>query len=144
MMIIIALIVIIIFLVLSGLHFYWALGGQYGSGAVIPTKNDNIKVMMPGSVATFIVAFGLLFFGLVVFLNAFETDFKPSLELDIVHKYGQWAIALIFIVRAIGDFNYVGFFKKYKQTKFGQNDTKYYSPLCLAIGILILILELNK
>jgi hypothetical protein len=48
-------------------------------------------------------------------------------------------------LRAIGDFNYVGFFKKIKHTKFGKNDTKYFSPLCLTIGVLTIILELiNK
>ncbi|WP_281635816.1 DUF3995 domain-containing protein [Flavobacterium marginilacus] len=47
-------------------------------------------------------------------------------------------------MRAIGDFNYVGFFKKIKLAKFGKNDTKYFSPLCLIIGILTLILELIK
>lgn len=141
---IIAIILITIFLFLSGIHIYWGLGGQWGNGAVIPTKDDNVKVMMPGVVPTFIVAFGLLCFGLVVLMNVVELDFKIPFWLDIVHKYGLWVIASIFIIRAIGEFKYVGFFKKYKQTKFGQNDTKYYSPLCLTIGMLTIILELNK
>lgn len=141
---IIVIILITIFLFLSGLHIYWGFGGKWGNGAVIPTKNDNIKVMMPGIVPTFIVALGLLGFGLVVSMNVVELDFKLPVWLDVVNKYGLWLIASIFILRAIGEFNYVGFFKKYKQTKFGQNDTKYYSPLCLTIGILTLILELNK
>lgn len=141
---IITIILIAIFLFLSGIHIYWGLGGQWGSGAVIPTKNENVKVMMPGIVSTFIVALVLLGFGLVVSMNVVELDFKLSLWLDVVRKYGLWVIASIFILRAIGEFNYVGFFKKYKQTQFGQNDTKYYSPLCLSIGILTIILELNK
>ena len=58
--------------------------------------------------------------------------------------YGLWIIASVFILRAIGEFNYVGFLKKIKHTKFGQNDTKLYSPLCLTIGILIIIIALNK
>lgn len=141
---IIAILLITIFLFLSGLHVYWGFGGQWGNGAVIPTKNENVKVMMPGIVPTFIVALGLLGFGLVVSMNVVELDFKLPVWLDVVNKYGLWLIASIFILRAIGEFNYVGFFKKYKQTKFGQNDTKYYSPLCLTIGVLTLILELNK
>jgi hypothetical protein len=63
---------------------------------------------------------------------------------DWLSKYGLWTIAVIFTLRAIGDFNYVGFFKKIKHTKFGKNDTKYFSPLCLTIGILTIILELTK
>jgi hypothetical protein len=141
---IIAILLFLIFLFLSSIHIYWGFGGQWGNGAVIPTKDDNVKVMMPGVLPTFIVAFALLGFGLVVLMNVVELDLKLPLWLDIVHKYGLWVIANIFILRAIGEFKYVGFFKKYKQTKFGRNDTKYYSPLCLTIGILTLILELNK
>lgn len=58
-------------------------------------------------------------------------------------KSGLWIIAIIFMGRAIGDFKYVGFFKKYRSTKFGQNDTKYFSPLCMVIGILTIILGIN-
>jgi hypothetical protein len=63
---------------------------------------------------------------------------------DWINKYSLWVIAGIFVVRAIGDFNYVGFFKKMRNTPFGQNDTRYYSPICLVIGILTIILEINK
>ena len=140
---IIVIILITIFLFLSGLHIYWGFGGKWGNGAVIPTKNDNIKVMMPEAFTTFIVALGLFGFAVLVFLCSVDFDFVIPKWLDIVHKYGLWVIASIFILRSIGDFNYVGFFKKYKTTKFGLNDTKYYSPLCLTIGILTVILELN-
>lgn len=131
-----------IFLFLSALHFYWAFGGKWGNGAVIPTKENNALVAMPGIIPTLIVAFGLLSFGLVVLVNVI--DFERSLFLGLVQLYGLWIIASIFILRAIGEFKYVGFFKKISQTKFGQNDTKYYSPLCLIIGILTLMLELTK
>ena len=141
---IIAIVLITIFLFLSGLHIYWGFGGKWGNGAVIPTKDDNTKVMMPGAFATFIVALCLFGFAVLVFLCSVDLDFTTPKWLDIVHKYGLWVIAGIFIVRAIGDFNYVGFFKKYKTTKFGLNDTKYYSPLCLTIGILTIILELKR
>lgn len=129
---------------LSALHIYWGFGGEWANGAVIPTKEDNIKAMMPGVVPTFTVALGLLGFGFVIMLNIVELDFEIPTWLDTIRKYGLWVITGIFILRAIGEFKYVGFFKKYKHTKFGQNDTKYYSPLCLTIGILTLILELNK
>ena len=140
----IAITLILIFLFLSGIHMYWGFGGQWGNDAVIPTKDNNVKVMVPGIIATFIVALGLLGFGAVVFVNIIESDLNIPFRLDIFRNYGLWVIASIFILRAIGEFNYVGFFKKYKKTKFGQNDTKYYSPLCLIIGILTIILELNK
>ncbi len=140
-MIIISIILFLTFLFLSSIHFYWGFGGRWGSKAVFPSKDDNLPSPKPGKIPTFIVAFGLLGFGLFYLVSCGLIDFKLPLWLN---KYGLWIIASIFILRAIGEFNYVGFFQKYKQTKFGQNDTKYYSPLCLIIGILTIILVINR
>lgn len=67
---IIAIILFLIFLSLSSIHFYWGFGGRWGSGAVIPAKDDHVKVMMPGVVPTLIVAFGLLGFGFFILTQA--------------------------------------------------------------------------
>jgi hypothetical protein len=138
---IIAMILFLIFLFISAIHFYWAFGGTWGSDSVLPTKENNIKVLNPSVLSTIIVAFGLLGFGLFILIKSSILEFNLP---NWLNQYGLWIIASIFILRAIGDFNYVGFFKKIKQTKFGKNDTKYFSPLCLLIGILTLILELKK
>ncbi|WP_264551325.1 DUF3995 domain-containing protein [Flavobacterium sp. N2038] len=138
---IIALLLFLIFAIISGIHFYWGFGGKWGSKAVVPTKKDETPLFVPDTISTFVVAVGTLFFG-VLYLIKFE--FIP-LSLPIwLDKYGFWSIIAIFTVRAIGEFNYVGFFKKHKNSQFAVNDTKYYSPLCLVIGILTLVLELNK
>jgi hypothetical protein len=136
-----AIILFLIFLLLSSIHFHWGLGGRWGSEAVIPVKDNTEKVMMPGPLPTFIVAFGLLGFGLFILIKSRLINLNLPLWLE---KYGLWVIAGIFILRAIGEFKYVGFFKKIKHTKFGQNDTKYYSPLCLLIGTLTIFIELNN
>jgi len=136
-----AIILFLIFLFLSSIHFYWGLGGRWGSEAVIPVKDNTVKVKMPGPLPTFIIAFGLLGFGLFILIKSGLINLNLPLWLE---KSGLWIIAGIFILRAIGEFKYVGFFKKIKQTKFGQNDTKYYSPLCLLIGTLTIFIELNN
>lgn len=136
---IISLLLFLIFLFLSSIHFYWAFGGKWGSSAVIPTKDDSIPAMNPGIIATLIVAFGLLTFGLLPLIITKTIPFTLPTWLE---KSGLWIIAGIFTLRAIGDFNYVGFFKKHKNTAFGKNDSRYYSPLCLIIGALALILQL--
>lgn len=141
MTIILSVLLFLVFAFLSAIHFYWACGGRWGSQAVFPTKNDHVKPEMPGVLPTLIVASGLLVIGLFVINQSGLIHFSIPLWLD---AFGLWIIAGIFTLRAIGDFNYVGFFKKIKHTKFGINDTKYYSPLCLTIGILTLIIELNK
>jgi protein-S-isoprenylcysteine O-methyltransferase Ste14 len=138
---IIAMILFLIFLFISIIHFYWAFGGSWGSDSVLPTKENKEKVLNPSALPTVIVALGVLGFGLIVLIKSGLLEFSlPSW----INQYGLWIIAGIFILRAIGDFNYVGFFKKIKETKFGKNDTKYFSPLCLLIGILALILEINN
>ncbi|WP_299250064.1 DUF3995 domain-containing protein [uncultured Cytophaga sp.] len=137
----ISILLFVIFLFLSSIHFYWAIGGRWGSEAVYPTMDDGIKPKMPGVVPTLIVAVGLLFMGLFILLKAGFIAVSIPLWIS---SYGLWILAAIFTIRAIGDFKYAGFFKKIKHTTFGQQDTKYYSPLCLLIVVLILILELNS
>ena len=142
MTIIIAIILFLIFLFISSIHIYWAFGGNWGSDAVLPTKDDNnTKVLNPSILPTLIVAFGLLGFGLHILIISGLIAFDIPQWLS---NYGLWIIASIFTLRAIGDFKYVGFFKKIKLKKKKKNDTKYFSPLCLTIGILTLILELMK
>lgn len=141
MALILSLILFLIFLFLSSMHFYWAFGGKWGSTAVIPTIDDSIPAMNPGIIATLIVAFGLLAFGLLPLIITKTIPFTLPIWLG---KSGLWIIAGIFTLRAIGDFNYVGFFKKRKNTAFGKNDTKYYSPLCLGISVLAISLILTQ
>lgn len=142
MITLIAILLFLIFLLISSIHFYWAMGGKWAADAVLPTKDDNsTKMLQPTFLSTLIVALGLLGFGLIILIEAAIIDFSVPYWLN---TYGLWTIASIFIIRAIGDFRYVGLFKKIKRTKFGTNDTKYFSPLCITIGILTVILELYK
>ncbi len=134
---IIALILTVIFLIISIIHIYWAFGGKWGSGSVIPTKDNHTKVAMPGVLPTLMVAVGLLLFALFVLVKG------ELLKIDLpvwLNNYGLYILAGIFIIRAIGDFKYVGFFKKIKSTKFAQQDAKFYTPLCLLIGLLAIVL----
>jgi hypothetical protein len=137
----IALILFLIFLALSAIHIYWAFGGEWGKNAAIPSKENNQKAISPGFFSSFIVALGLLALCLYILIEARILHVPLPALLD---KYGLWIIAFLFLLRAIGEFKYVGFFKRIKHTKFGLNDTKYFSPLCLAIAILTIILALTK
>ncbi|WP_422091165.1 DUF3995 domain-containing protein [Tenacibaculum ovolyticum] len=53
---------------------------------------------------------------------------------------GLYVVLAVFFIRSIGDFNYVGFFKKTKNTMFAKNDTNYFSPLCLFLSIIGVII----
>jgi hypothetical protein len=138
-----ASILFLIFLFLSGINVYWAFGGQWASGAVIPTPDDEQKVIMPGIAPTLVVALGLLGFGFTALIQVMVFNSELPAWLTVIQQYGLWVIAGIFMIRAIGDFNYVGFFKKIRHTKFAVNDTKFYTPLCFLIGMLSILLKLN-
>jgi hypothetical protein len=52
-----------------------------------------------------------------------------------VFAWGAWSISVLFFLRAIGEFRYVGFFKSVTATTFAHWDTWAFSPLCLFISI---------
>lgn len=137
----ITLLLFLIFLFLSSVHFYWAFGGKWGTEGVYPSKADGSPMRPPSIAATLIVAIGLLSFAVFYLIKAGYISVQLPLWLN---KNGLWILTALFIVRAIGDFNYLGFFKKVKNSKFAVNDTKYYVPLCLIIGLLTLVLQLNN
>ncbi len=88
--------------------------------------------------ACFIVAFGLWGMGILT-LN--QAGFINLSFPNILNQYGLYVIGSIFLLRAIGDFKYVGFFKSIKNTEFGRMDTQFYSPLCLYLGITSLLIK---
>lgn len=44
--------------------------------------------------------------------------------------------AVVFSLRAVGDFRYVGFWKRVKETPFAYWDTRLFSPMCVAVAVL--------
>nr|WP_299418729.1 DUF3995 domain-containing protein [uncultured Emticicia sp.] len=127
----------LILLAISGIHFFWAFGGRWGADAAIPTNKEGKTMLSPDIFATLVVAFGILAMALL-HLEKVQMGSTPQLGLPIptwINAYGLKIIAGIFLLRAIGEFRYVGFFKKVKGTKFATLDTKYYSPLCLILSI---------
>lgn len=136
----IGLILVFIFIFLAGIHIYWGFGGKWGNDAAIPTTENNKKVIHPKLKECMVVAIALLSLSVIVLVKSEIIAFGfPNWLLE----YGLWIISILFIIRAIGEFKYVGFFKKVKTTKFAQMDTKYFSPLCLLISILAMTLALT-
>lgn len=131
-----------IFLAISALHFYWGFGALFGkkmasSSSILPEMGGK-PLFIPGAFATLVVALGLLFFAKISSFGLIESlSFK---YFSPIIPYGNLAIFIIFMVRAIGDFRYVGFFKRIKNTSFGEKDSKYYSPLCVLISTLAFII----
>ncbi|MEO0526191.1 MAG: DUF3995 domain-containing protein [Bacteroidota bacterium] len=135
---ILSLILIVIFFVIGAIHFYWAFGGKWGLDSVLPTNGKGEKVLRPKKKETVFVGVGLLTFALFyVSLSGILTIGIPQWIL----KYGAWIIPFIFILRAIGEFKYVGFFKRIKHTEFAKMDKWFFTPLCLVIALLGIIIQ---
>lgn len=139
MNLVLSIILIITFIILSIIHFYWAFGGKMGIDKALPTDEKGKKVLNPKMLETLIVGLGLFLFAAYYFL---KLDFLLDNLHPLIDHYAGWLISSIFILRAIGDFNYIGFFRKVKRTEFAILDKKYYSPLSFTMGFIGIILEL--
>ncbi|UHA75125.1 DUF3995 domain-containing protein [Paenibacillus sp. 481] len=125
-----------ILFLLSGVHIYWVLGGKKGAVAAIPS-NGSKPLFKPSKIGTLIVAGALAIAGwLVLELGVMKGLLFP----DWLIGYGGWALSIVFILRAIGEFKWLGFFKKERGTLFAKWDSALYSPLCLVIGICIVFI----
>ncbi|BDA78122.1 membrane protein [Leptospira kobayashii] len=129
----------LIFFAISGIHIYWALGGKWGSHSAIPANFKGEKLFLPGVFATVIVAAGLFLFALVTLGNL--GIFDEYISRDYIH-YADLGITAIFYLRAIGEFRYVGLFRKVKDTDFAKQDKKFFTPLCIFIGTVSLLIAL--
>ena len=130
-----------IFAVISLVHVYWALGGEWAAVAAVPqVPEEGSKQLRPAfkprGWITLLVAGALLLIALLVCL-------RVGLCLPQVnHGWLQWlisAVALLLFARAIGDSELVGFFKEVKGSRFAWLDTWVFSPLCVMLGAGLLV-----
>lgn len=138
---ILSILLSILFFGLGLIHFNWVVGGEFGFIASLPTKENGEKLFTPRKIDSAIVGIVLTAFGCFYLI---KTGLIENFLPERVFAYNGWIISIIFLLRAIGEFKYVGFFKRIKQTDFGKLDTKLFSPLCLVIGILGITIELMK
>lgn len=113
-----------VFVFLAGMHFYWAAFGTGEGSAAIP-EVDGVPAFKPSKAGTAAVGLVLLGTAAIVLLHV---------ELLLA------GAAAVLVLRAIGDFRLVGFFKRVKGSRFARLDTRLYSPLCLALGAALAVL----
>lgn len=127
----IASLLIITFLIIALFHIYWGMSGPNPNSATLPQIN-GAPAFVPSRLAGFAVAVAFLIAAAVVaiFVGAVDTPISKQLL--------RWLLRLmsfIFLLRAIGDFRLVGFFKRIKESKFARLDTLYFSPLCVCMAL---------
>ncbi len=113
--------------VLSGIHFYWAFGGKWGFEEALPTNLNGNAMLKPNTLSCLMVAAGLL---LMALFYGLQLGFIPVNLPSWIVTYGGWILPSIFLLRTLGDFKYVGIFKKVKTTGFARRDNAYFIPIC--------------
>jgi Protein of unknown function (DUF3995) len=123
---------------LAVLHGYWAMGGRSGLSAAVPQERGR-AVLTPGRVATFAVALCLLACSalLLAWLQAI-----PSAMSRVSIRIGIGVLAAIMAARAIGDFRYVGLFRKRGEGRFATMDTLLYTPMCIVFSTVLCLLAI--
>jgi hypothetical protein len=131
---VVAFIVSAVFVVLAIWHLYMATapsakGSDARSGAV--PSVDGKPLFVPSTRATVAVGIVLLLFAALVASTA------GLLRARLPREVLQWlsyALALGLLARAVGEFRYLGFFKRVRGSRFATLDTFVYSPLCLLLA----------
>ena len=125
-----AAIVCVVFVVLALWHLYMAMFGAPGGGGAVPSVNGK-PLFVPSTQSTVAVGVALLLCALLVAATA------GRVSVGLPRNVLVWlscALALGLLARAIGEFRYVGFFKKVRGSRFATLDTYVYSPLCLLLA----------
>jgi len=122
--------VCIAFATLAVWHFYMAVAPGAGGGGAVPSV-DGKPLFTPTRRATAAVGVILLVFASLVAATA---HIVPLGVPQIALSWLSYALALGLLARAVGEFRYVGFFKRVHGTEFARLDTLVYSPLCLLLA----------
>jgi hypothetical protein len=128
----------ILFLLLSGIHFYWVCEGIWTLNAALPTDANGKFLFSPGFGSTLLVGFGWLLFEM---LNLILREWFqiPTINPNLL-RYSILTIVIIFLLRSIVDFKYIGFSERLKNSAFARKDDRIYTPLCLLIALTHLLM----
>lgn len=119
-----------VFVALALWHFYMAFAPASGKGGAVPVDGSK-PLFVPSTRATLAVGVVLLLFACLVAATAGWLDLAlPRGALAGL----SFALAAGLAARAVGEFRYVGFFKRVRGSRFAVLDTWVYSPLCLVLG----------
>ena len=128
---VLALLVSLAFVALALWHFVMALSPTGGMSGAMPSASGK-PLFVPSAKATLAVGLVLLVFAFLVAATAGLVEVGLPAQ---VLSWSSYALALGLLARAVGEFKYVGFFKKVRGSRFARLDTLLYSPLCLLLAV---------
>ncbi len=122
---------------LSTLYLYWLMGGKLGLKiAFHQNSHQSKRVKKPKPLNLFATLIVLITMTLITLA---QTGIFAAFISNTFIRLGTWCIAIIFMLRAIGLFQYKGFTKQYNDDAFAKMDTYIYSPMCLLVAICALL-----
>ena len=127
--------VVAVLFLLSSLHVYWAIRRGGIPAQVLPQRPGEGPVRRPTPGMTLLVAVALGAAGFAV--AGFLVVGGPLLRVALL------GLAFVFAARAVGDFAFVGLFKRVRGTEFARYDAALYTPLCLLLGLTLLLVGLS-
>ena len=136
-----ALVLAGVFILIAALHIWWALASDRAKssriGVVVPTRLDGTPLFRPGRTATLGVVLFLLTASLLVLQQGGILTLPGR---AVTYRLGSWLLAVVLVLRTVGDFRYVGMFKRERRTRFAGRDTRIYTPLCGVLAVSVLYL----
>jgi hypothetical protein len=120
-------------------HFYMAFTGQAKDSPAVPT-HEGIPLFVPSVAMTVFVGIVLLLFAVLV--AATSSTIAVGLPMGLLASL-SYGLSIGLFARAVGDFNYIGFFKRVRGSKFARMDTFLYSPLCLVLSAGVALVAFN-
>ncbi len=116
--------------VIALVHFYWGLLRIEGEAVLVP-EHEGRPVYAPTNTECLDVAATLVLACVIV---AARGDLLRSPMPEAWTHAGTFAVAVVLLARAVGDFRYVGFFKRVRDTEFAEWDTRLFSPVSFLLG----------
>ena len=124
---------------LAGIHIYWGLGGRWPghdeTSMVEHVVGRTRGMRAPGLVASAAVALGLAVGGALVLASLTTTPWDGWL------KAARWVLFVVFAGRGLATYA-PPVFRYAEGTPFATLNRRAYGPLCLAIALGILVLQL--
>lgn len=125
---------------LAGVHLYWAFGGRWPghdeASMVAHVVGRTAGMRAPGPLASTAVAAALAAGGLLVL-----TILAPPSTLDGGFKAARWVLFAVFALRGLATYA-PPIFRYAEGTPFARLNRRAYGPLCLAIALGLLALQL--
>ena len=125
------------FVVVAALHVYWAMrsattgGAADAFGPTVPVRADGQPLFRPGPLGTLAVAVALAAAATLVLGRA---GLVARVAPAALYELGTWVVGVVLLARVIGEFRYVGLFKRERGTRFATLDTRLYTPLCAVLS----------